>query len=212
MNNIDDLLQLTANYESDCHQHLVKFAKISKLPDSKYRASKDKKVLDLTNIDEFAYSAIMRKLRKDASPKQVKAFLKLFKIYFDKAVQSDKHAPEKIALQNAVRKFSKLYKIKLDKDMIKNAAIAELGNPELVGKYLSSIVKFIINRLPAEKHAHAFEILRQKFSTLNELDIASKSLPQAATYGQAITFVKHVLFNQDADYVRRVLDSLVGSL
>lgn len=172
----------------------------------------DSKAIDLTDIDEFAYSAIMRKLRQNAEPEQVTKFLKLFKSYFDRAVKSDKHSPEKIALQNTVVSLSKLYNVKLDKDMIKSAAVAELGNAEQVGKYLSDIVKFILNRIPPDKRLHATEVLKQKFANLNETEISSKNLPQAAAYGQAITFVKHVLFNQDSHYVRDVLNSLVRSL
>lgn len=246
MKNIDTLLQLADSYQKSCQQSLVKFARIRKLPNGKYRVlsrkgknlgtynteaqavkrlrqveyyknqdkskAKDSVIIDLTSIDEFAYSAIMRKLRQEATPQQVRIFLKIFKDNFDKAVKEEKNAPEKIALQKSVISFGKLHKIKLDKEMIKNAAIAELGNAELVGKYLSDIVKFILNRLPIEKRQHALDVLKQKFSTLNELDISSKSLPPAASYGQAITFVKHVLFNQDSKYVRSVLDSLVRSL
>lgn len=173
---------------------------------------KDKPVIDLTDIDEFAYSAIMRKLRQNAKPEQATAFLKLFKSYFDQAVKADKHSPEKIALQHAIIALSKKYKVKLNKDMIKSAAVASLGNADQVGKYLSDIVKFIIAKIPLEKQPHALEVLKQKFSTMSENEIASKHLPQAAIYGQAITFVKHVLFNQDATYVRGVLNSLSRNL
>lgn len=174
--------------------------------------AKDSKPIDLTDIDEFAYSAIMRKLRQNAEPEQVKEFLRLFKTYFDVSVKSEKHNPGQIALQRAVVSLSKKYTIKLDKDMVKSAAVAELGNADQVGKYLSDIVKFILNRIPPEKRLQATEVLKQKFATLNESEISSKNLPQAAAYGQAITFVKHVLFNQDSRYVRDVLNSLVRSL
>lgn len=174
--------------------------------------AKDSPVVDLTGADEFAYSAIMRKLRQNGTPEQVKAFLKLFKAYFDKAVKGDKHSPDKIALQSAMIRFSKMYNVKLDKDMVKCAAVAELGNAEQVGRYLSDIVKFILNRIPTEKRPHALEVLKQKFAVMSENEIASKHLPQAAAYGQAITFVKHVLFNQDANYIRGVLNSLSRSL
>lgn len=176
------------------------------------KSKADDTVIDLTDIDEFAYSAIMRKLRKEANPQQVKNFLKLFKLYFDKAVKSDKHAPEKVALQNAIVRFSRMYAVKFDKDMIKNAAVTELGNADMVGKYLANIVHFILNRVPVEKRPHAIQVLKQKFAVMNESEIASKQLPQAAAYGQAITFVKHVLFNHDAHYIKDVLDSLSRSL
>ena len=170
------------------------------------------KPIDLTGADEFSYSALMRKLRQEASPEQVKEFLKLFKVQFDRAVKNKIHKPEKIALQNAIIKFHKIHPVKLDKKMVKCAAVAELGNAESVGKYLSDIVKFILARLPMEKRPHAAEILRQKFSVMSENEIAGKNMPNAAVYGQAITFVKHVLFNQDANYIRDVLNSLSRNL
>lgn len=168
--------------------------------------------IDLTKADEFSYSALMRKLRQEAKPEQVKAFLTIFKAEFDRAVKSKVNKPERIALQNAVIKFHKTHPIKLDKKMVKCAAVAELGDPDSVGKYLSDIVKFILARLPAPKRPRAAQILKQKFAVLSENEIAGKNMPNAAVYGQAITFVKHVLFNQDATYVRNVLNSLSRNL
>jgi hypothetical protein len=170
------------------------------------------KIIDLTDIDEFSYSAIMRKVRAKCSPEQVRQFLVLYKNQFDRAVKGKLHRPERIALQTAMIKFNKLYKVKIDKKMIKSAAISELGNSEQVGQYLSDIVKFVLNRLPLDKRQHALDSLKQKFSTLSELDISSKVLPQSSALGQSITFVKTVLFNHDARYVREVLNSLVKHL
>jgi hypothetical protein len=170
------------------------------------------KPIDLTDADEFSYSAIMRKLREKAEPEQVRQFLKLFKLQFDKAVKGKVNKPERVALQNSVLKFHKMHPIKVDKKMIKCAAVAELGNAEAVGKYLSDIVKFIVARMPLEKRPHALEILKQKFGVMSENEIAGKNMPNAAVYGQAITFVKHVLFNQDATYIRDVLNSLSRAL
>jgi|ERR1700722_11844299 len=174
--------------------------------------SKDQKVIDLTKADEFSYSAIVRKLRQEASSEQVIEFLTIFKQQFDKAVKGKIHKPEKIALQNAMLKFNKIHKVKLDQKMVKNAAVAELGNAEQVGKYLSDIVKFVLNRVPIDKRQRAFQSLRNKFLTMNEADISSKQLPASSALGQSITFVKHVLFNHDAPYVRAVLDQLVKHL
>ena len=168
--------------------------------------------IDLTKADEFSYSAIMRRLRQEADPEKVKVFLTLFKAQFDKAVKSKVNKPERIALQNAVIKFHKIHPIKLDRKMVKCAAVAELGDPDSVGRYLSDIVKFILARLPAEKRPRAAQILKQKFAVLSENAIAGKKLPNSAVYGQAITFVKHVLFNQDATYIRHVLNSLSRNL
>lgn len=168
--------------------------------------------IDLTSADEFSYSALMRKLRQEASPEQVKVFLAIFKSQFDKAVKSKVHKPERIALQNAIIKFHKMHPVKLDKKMVKCAAVAELGDPESVGRYLSDIIKFMLARLPAPKRPRAAQVLRQKFLVMSENAIAGKNMPPAAVYGQAITFVKHVLFNQDATYIRNVLNSLSRNL
>lgn len=176
------------------------------------KADDSVKIIDLTDIDEFAYSAIMRKLRQKATPEQVKSFLHLFKQQFDKAVKGKIHKPEKVALQNTMVKFNKLHKIKLNPKMIKTAAVAELGNAEQVGKYLSDIVKFTLQRIPSEKRQHALDNLKQKFTALSAGEIASKQLPESSALGQSITFVKHVLFNHDAKYIRDVLNSLVRSL
>jgi hypothetical protein len=154
----------------------------------------------------------MRKLRQEASPEQVTVFLKLFKLQFDRAVKGKINKPERVALQNAILKFHKVHPVKLDKKMVKCAAVAELGNSDQVGQYLAGIVHFILNRLEPEKRLKAAQVLKQKFAVMSENAIAGKHMPNAAVYGQAITFVKHVLFNQDATYIRGVLNSLSRSL
>lgn len=172
----------------------------------------DKSIIDLTDIDEFAYSAIMRKLRQKGTSEQVRQFLQLYKQQFDKAVKGKLHKPERIALQNTMVKFNKLHKVKLDKKMIKTAATTELGNAEQVGKYLSDIVQFTLQRIPPDKRQDAINRLKQKFAEMNEAEISSKQLPESSALGQAITFVKHILFNHDSRYVKEVLLSLSRSL
>lgn len=172
----------------------------------------DQKAIDLTDIDDFSYSAIMRKLRQKSSKEQVGHFLKLFKNHFDKAVKNKLQKPEKVALQNALIKFNKLHPIKLKRKLVKKAAISELGDANLVGKYLADIIRFTLNRVPTDRRYKAKESLKSKFLGINENDIASKNLPPFSAIGQSITFVKHILFNQDAQYVREVLDTIVRTL
>lgn len=247
MRNVDEIVQLADNFEQRCQEHLVKIARIRKLPNGKYRVLSQKgknlgtfdsekaakkhlkqveyfkhldkshaedgeSVIDLTDADEFAYSAMMRKLRQKASEEQVKTFLKLYKAEFDRAVKSKLKKPERVALQNALVKFNKLHKIKLDKKMVKNAAVSELGDSRAVGAYLANIVHFILNRVPPEKRLLARDNLKQKFALMNTDEVASKHLPDSAAIAQSITFVKHVLFNHDSNYIREVLNSLVNSL
>ena len=63
-------------------------------------AADDKSVIDLSDIDQFAYSAIVRKLRQKATPAQVRDFLRLYKRQFDKSVKAGLHAPDKMASTN----------------------------------------------------------------------------------------------------------------
>jgi hypothetical protein len=174
--------------------------------------AQDQQEIDLTDIDDFSYSAIMRKLRQKASKEQVMEFLKIFKTFFDKAVKDKIQKPEKIALQEALVKFNKRYPLKMKRKLVKSAAVSELGDATLVGNYLANIIRFTLNRIPPDRRPKALNSLKIKFSGIDENDIASKNLPPYAAIGQSITFVKHILFNQDARYVREVLDAIVRSL
>lgn len=178
----------------------------------KSKAKDGESVIDLTDADEFAYSAIMRKMREKSSKEQVRIFLKLYKAEFDRAVKSKFKKPEKIALQNSLVKFNKLHKIKLNKKMVKSAAVSELGDSKAVGNYLAGIVRFILNRVPPDKRLQVRDRLKQKFYLMNSDDIASKHLPDNAAVAQSITFVKHVLFNHDSNYVHEVINALVSAL
>lgn len=172
----------------------------------------DEKVIDLMGAADFSFSAIMREMRQEASKEQVRQFLQLFKKYFDKAVKEKLQKPEKVALQNSLIRFNKLHKIKLKKKLVKNAAVSELGDPVLVGKYLADIVRFTLNRIEPEKRVNAIDKLRNKFYAFNANEIASKEMPATSAIGQSITFVKHVLFNHDAHYVQEVINNLVRNL
>jgi hypothetical protein len=174
--------------------------------------SAEDKELDLTDVEEFSYSAIMRKLREKADKEQVRLFLTLYKKHFDNAVKDKLQKPEKVALQNAVVKFSKKFKIKFPKKMVKNAAISELGDAAAVGAYLANIVKFTLQRISPEKRPGSLENLKNKLYSLNETEIASKKMPASSAIGQSITFVKHVLFNHNSTYIREVLNNLVRNL
>lgn len=172
----------------------------------------EEKVIDLTGATDFSYSAIMREMRQEADKEQVKLFLTLFKKEFDNAVKQKLQKPEKVALQNSLVKFNKRHKIKCKKKLVKNAAVSELGDPSQVGKYLADIVRFTINKIPLERRAKALESLRKKFYSFNADEISQKVLPPTAAIGQSITFVKHVLINQNPSYIREVLNNLAGHL
>jgi hypothetical protein len=205
----------TYDTEAEAKQRLkqIEYFKHNKVDDSAANdKSEDKKVIDLTDADDFSYSAIMRKLRQKASKEQVMEFLKLFKLHFDKAVKNKLQKPEKIALQNSLIKFNKMHPIKLKKKLVKNAAVSELGAPAEVGKYLANLVKFVLNRLEPSQKVKALDTLRKKFFQANAEELAQKNSPPTAGIGQSITFIKHILFNQDPTYIRAVLNELARNL
>lgn len=200
----------TFDSEKAAKKHLRQVEYFKHLDKSK--AEDGQSVIDLSDADEFAYSAIMRKLRQKASDTQIRDFLKLFKLEFDRAVKAKLKKPERVALQNSLVKLNKVHKIKLSKKMVRNASVSELGDSRAVGAYLANIVTFILNRVPPDKRLLARDSLKQKFAVMSSDDIASKHLPDSAAIAQSITFVKHVLFNHDSNYVREVLNSLVNAL
>lgn len=210
MHDINHILQLADNYETSCLQGLVKVARRKQLDN--FCADDSDKVIDLMGAVDFSFSAIMRELRQEASKEQVRTFLKFFKDQFERAVKKKLQKPEKVALQNALIKFNKIHKIKVKKKLVKNASVTELGDPAKVGKYLSDIVKFTLNRMEPDKRLKAIESLRTKFYSFNADEISQKNLPPTSAIGQSITFVKHVLFNHDSRYVREVLNNLVRNL
>ncbi len=122
------------------------------------------------------------------------------------------HQPELVSLQNSFVKFNKNNKVKCKIKLVKSAAVSELGDPVMVGRYLADIVKFMVSRIPLEMRQKSLDSLRKKLYTLNANEIALKNLPPTSGIGQSITFVKHVLFNQNPFYIRTVLNNLVGNL
>jgi hypothetical protein len=168
--------------------------------------------IDLSKTDDFSFSAIMRRMREKASPKQVREFLKLFNVNFEKAVKKKLQEPEKVSLQNSLVQFGKNHKLILDNDLVKNAAITELGDAALVGRYLADMIRFILVRISPEKRQSAIEKVKNKLYYLNETDISNKNLPSSSAMGQSITLVKNVLFNHDPRYIRNVINNLVRSL
>jgi len=169
-------------------------------------------VIDLTDIEELSYSSLLRKLREKAPKECVKEFLKLYQNQFNRAIKNKLQKPEAIAMQNALIQFNKQHKIKLNMNIVKNAAVTELGDPRLVGKYLSDIIKFTLTRISPERRAQSLEGLKNKIYNLNASEITSKNLPPSSAIGQSITFVKHVLFGHNAKYVRDVINNIVRNL
>ena len=172
----------------------------------------DDKKIDLTKADDYSYSAILRCLKQNADKDKVISFMSIFKKYFDEAIKNKLQKPERVALQKALIKFNKICPIKVDIKLVKKAAISELGDPELVGKYLSGVVQFTLGRISPEKRQRVLDKVKSKIYYLNDLEMASKKMPAAASIGQAIGFIKNILANHDATYIRQVLNSIARHL
>ena len=179
-------------------------------------AKDSKNVIDLTKLEELSFSALMRKLRANASKEQVRDFLKIHKFYFDKAVKNKLKDPQDTAFQHAFLKFTKKHKVNLNKTLVKQAARhgsrAELGEPVAVGKYLADIIRLTLRRISPFSRNKAVSKLKGKLYYLKETDLALKKMPASSAMGQSITFVKNLLFGQDPIYIRKVLNSLVKYL
>ena len=178
----------------------------------KHMKKADKNLVDLTKIDDFSFSATMRKLREQLSQEQLFDFLKLYKKYFDIATKEDFQKPETLALTKALIDFNKIKKIRIDKKMVKEAAVTELGDAAQVGQYLANIIKFILQRISVDKRPGAIYNLKKKLYTLNESEIAAKNMPASSAMGQSITLVKHILFNHNPSYIRDVINNIIRYL
>lgn len=167
--------------------------------------------INLTKLDTFTYSAVMRQLRQNATKEQVVEFLDIFKSEMDSAWEEGLQKADQVALQNAMVKFNNIHPINLP-NFVKNAAISELGDAKLVGKYLADIIRFTLNRISVGKRDIAIAKVRNKLHALDEKTLSHKNMPSSASMGQSITFVKHVLFNQDPSYIREVLNNINKNL
>lgn len=167
--------------------------------------------INLTKLESFTYSAVMRQLRQHASKEQVIEFLEIFKSEMDLAWKEGLQQPDQVALQNAMIKFNDIHPINLP-SFVKSAAISELGDAELVGKYLADIIRFTLNRISVGKRDIAIAKVRNKIHKLDEKALSNKNMPSSASMGQSITFVKTVLFNQKPSYIREVLNNINKNL
>jgi len=183
-----------------------------RLKQIEYFKHKKASTIDLTQIDNFSLSAVLRDLRKQASKEQVLEFLKIYNDYFEDGVKQDIQQPEKVALSKTLIDFNKLYPVKINKDLIKNAAIAELGNADDVGQYLANIIKFILKRISPESRQKSIFNLKNKLYYMDMNEIASKKMPASSAIGQSITLVKHILFSHNVNYVREVIKSIINNL
>ena len=170
------------------------------------KASKDESV---------TYSSLMREINHNYGPDLLREFQQVFKKYFDQALLDGETKPDEIALQAGLKWYAALQKddrkIASFVSLIKTAD-TELGSPEAVGLYLSNLIKFILRKISDKNRHKSIQNLRHKLFHLNENEISSKWMPPAASIGQSLVIVKHLLFGKDPRYIRQVLNSIVSNL
>lgn len=164
---------------------------------------KKKSSIDVEEADDFTYSAISRYLRKKLSSKEFFNFQKKYKENFDSLYLSNEDDFEKKSLEKTLNELSLLEK---------EASLQDLGTPEEIGKYVANIIKFTTNKISPLNRQKSLNKLRYKIYLLNENELASKEMPASASLGNAITFVKHILFSQDPAYIRKVLNEITKNL
>ena len=160
--------------------------------------------------EELKYSNVMRSLHKKNEKDIALKFQQEFKQYFDEALINDMENPEEYAMEKVKPLLDKIASLNIAFNKIGSAI--ELGDPLYAGKYLSDLVKFLLRRISNERRQKAINTMKRKIYYLNEYDIASKKTPSSASMGQALTLLKTILLDHNPEYIRKVLNSIVGYL
>lgn len=98
---------------------LIKNSFIKKLSNGKWKVKKAEakpSVIDLSDLEDISYSAIMRKLRKIDDPEIVLAFLSIYKELFDGLIELNSSDAANQALPVTLMIFSQVYPIKLSEN------------------------------------------------------------------------------------------------
>lgn len=163
------------------------------------------------------YTSILRQLNKDHDPAVVREFRQIFKNTFDDALLQGKDDPEGLAFDAAMKFFNTLNDDVIKKNFyvekfLHKYAGNELGNPQDVGSYLANLIKFIMRKISSQNRSKSIHNLKNKIYMLNEFELASKKMPPAASIGQSLVIIKHLMFGKDPLYVRQVLNSITANL
>lgn len=163
---------------------------------------------------EETYSSLTRSIKDKYSPEVLKEFRTIYKNTFDQALLDNETNPEDLSLQ-AVQQF--LHELgddtaiaSLSLSLVKQAD--ELGTPDAVGLYLSNLIRFIFRRISSLNRNKSINNIKRKILALDEYNIAVKKLPPAASIGQGLVIIKHLMFGKDPAYIRQVLNSIANHL
>lgn len=158
--------------------------------------------------DKITYSFFMRFLNKH-HPEIVLPFMKIFKENFEKMIikdHDDLDQLEKKVLKTSIQELLIYKQAKTQMYLKKYAGTAiHMGNPELAGKRLADIIKFMLNRIKPESRYKVYLKMKEKILKLNPDEISAKKTPATSSMGQAITFLKTVLIGNQSAYIKEIL-------
>lgn len=156
---------------------------------------------------DVTYTEMLRRLNKKYPAEIVKEFRTIFKDTFDDALLQGEEDPEAPALEAAMEFIDTL-----DQGVSKVAGAIEMGDPLYAGKYIASMITFLMRRISMERRSKAMNNLKNKIYAINEFDISRKKMPASSSIGQAISLTKNLLMMHPPQYVRAVLNSIVSNL
>lgn len=152
------------------------------------------------------YSAMMREINKNR-PEIREEFMRKFKDAFDRAMEENLEDHQTIALMEAKKSLGSNINYRL----YSLGQLAMTNNPTQVGQTLAKVVKVLLSRVPHDQ-AKAYSTIRNKIMTIDPGSLASQDFPVTASYGQAITLIKTMLYGYDLKFVTQALNSLVKNL
>lgn len=167
--------------------------------------------------NQLSYSYIMRQLNKN-DPEKMKEFQKAFKKAFDEAYLNNIEDLSSVALLQAIQDsnidIAEINKeANIEYSLLKTGQmVMELGSPEVAGRAIAAIIRFLLKRISVEKLPNNLMALKQKILTMRENEMSLKKSPPTAALGQSLTLIKTLLNGKDPNYIRRTLEHIVGNL
>lgn len=155
------------------------------------------------------FSSTTRDINKK-NPEDVKDFMKSFKDSFNRALEEDLEDPDCLALMQVMKNPKESSS---NSKMIKIAqTLVEMGNPELAGKAISNVIKFLITKMPESERSNAVQRIRNELLSLPVNEISSKKMPASASIGQSISLIKNTLSGKDPDFIRKVIENATRNM
>lgn len=151
----------------------------------------------------LTYSSLVRFLGQQFDSSTVEKFQKIFKDNFDRLYLEGNEEPEHEALELSLSAM---------KNFKKKATAIEMGDPIFAGKRLSELVKFLLRRVPEDKRFKALQAAKKKIFMLNEYEMGAKKMPIFSPVANSITVLKNILLEHEPEYIRKVLNAVVGNL